>query len=30
MERLIAMNEPAFVIGEIIERREGGERLIWG
>lgn len=30
MERLTAMNEPAFVIGEIIERREGGERLIWG
>ena len=30
MERLTAMNEPAFVIGEIIERKEGGERLVWG
>lgn len=29
IERLTAMNEPAFLIGEIIERREGGERLIW-
>jgi phosphoribosylformylglycinamidine cyclo-ligase len=30
LERLTAMNEPAFLIGEIIERREGGERLLWG
>jgi phosphoribosylformylglycinamidine cyclo-ligase len=30
IERLTAMNEPAFLIGEIVERREGGERLIWG
>ena len=30
IERLTAMNEPAFLIGEIIERREAGERLVWG
>jgi hypothetical protein len=30
VERLTAMNEPAFLIGEIIERRETGERLVWG
>jgi phosphoribosylformylglycinamidine cyclo-ligase len=30
IERLTAMNEPAFLIGEIIERREGSERLAWG
>jgi phosphoribosylformylglycinamidine cyclo-ligase len=30
IERLTAMNEPAFIIGEIIERREAGERLVWG
>jgi phosphoribosylformylglycinamidine cyclo-ligase len=30
IERLTAMNEPAFLIGEIIERREDGERLVWG
>jgi len=30
IERLTAMNEPAFRIGEIIERKEGGERLVWG
>jgi phosphoribosylformylglycinamidine cyclo-ligase len=30
IERLTAKNEPAFRIGEIIERKEGGERLVWG
>ncbi len=30
IERLTAMNEPAFLIGEIIERRVAGERLVWG
>jgi phosphoribosylformylglycinamidine cyclo-ligase len=30
IERLGAMNEPVFRIGEIIERQEGGERLVWG
>jgi phosphoribosylformylglycinamidine cyclo-ligase len=30
IERLTAMSEPAFRIGEIIERKEGGERLVWG
>ena len=30
IERLNAMNEPAFLIGEIIERKEAGERLVWG
>ncbi|MCU0589954.1 MAG: phosphoribosylformylglycinamidine cyclo-ligase [Desulfobacterales bacterium] len=30
IERLTAMNERAFLIGEIIERREAGERLVWG
>jgi phosphoribosylformylglycinamidine cyclo-ligase len=29
LERLTAMNEPAFIIGEIIERKEAGERLVW-
>jgi phosphoribosylformylglycinamidine cyclo-ligase len=29
VERLTAMNEPAFIIGEIIERKEAGERLVW-
>jgi phosphoribosylformylglycinamidine cyclo-ligase len=29
IERLNAMNEPAFLIGEIIERKEAGERLVW-
>ena len=29
LERLTAMNEPAFLIGEIIERKEAGERLVW-
>lgn len=29
IERLTAMNEPAFIIGEITERREGSERLAW-
>jgi len=30
IERITAMNERAFLIGEIIERREAGERLVWG
>jgi phosphoribosylformylglycinamidine cyclo-ligase len=30
IERLTAMSETAFRIGEIIERKEGGERLVWG
>jgi phosphoribosylformylglycinamidine cyclo-ligase len=30
IERLTAMSEPVFRIGEIIERQEGGERLVWG
>jgi phosphoribosylformylglycinamidine cyclo-ligase len=29
LERLGAMNEKAFVIGEIIERRDADERLVW-
>ncbi len=29
IDRLRAMNEGAWTIGEIVERREGGDRLIW-
>jgi phosphoribosylformylglycinamidine cyclo-ligase len=29
LERLTAMNERAFLIGEIIERRETADRLVW-
>jgi phosphoribosylformylglycinamidine cyclo-ligase len=29
IERLAAMNEKAFEIGEIQEREEGGERIVW-
>jgi phosphoribosylformylglycinamidine cyclo-ligase len=30
LERLAAMNEKAFVIGEILDREETGARLLWG
>jgi phosphoribosylformylglycinamidine cyclo-ligase len=30
LERLAAMNEKAFLIGEIIERKEAADRLVWG
>jgi phosphoribosylformylglycinamidine cyclo-ligase len=30
LERLAASNEKAFVIGEVIERKEGADRLVWG
>ena len=30
LERLAALNETAFVIGEILDREEAGDRLIWG
>jgi phosphoribosylformylglycinamidine cyclo-ligase len=29
LERLAAMSEKAYLIGEIIERRDSGERLVW-
>jgi len=29
LERLIAMNEKAFIIGEIVERKDSGERIQW-
>lgn len=29
LERLIAMNEKAFAIGEIVERKDSGERIQW-
>ena len=29
LERLVAMNEQAFLIGEIIERKDGADRLVW-
>jgi phosphoribosylformylglycinamidine cyclo-ligase len=30
LDRLAGMNEKAFVIGEVVERRDGAERLVWG
>jgi phosphoribosylformylglycinamidine cyclo-ligase len=30
LERLEGMNERAFIIGEVIERKDGAERLVWG
>jgi len=30
LERLAGMNEQGFVIGEVIERKDGADRLIWG
>jgi phosphoribosylformylglycinamidine cyclo-ligase len=30
LERLAAMNEEAFLIGEIIERKDAADRLVWG
>ena len=30
LERLAAMNEKAFVIGEVVERKDGADRLVWG
>jgi phosphoribosylformylglycinamidine cyclo-ligase len=29
LDRLIAMKENAFVIGEVIDRKESGERVKW-
>jgi hydrogenase maturation factor len=29
LERLAGMNEQAFLIGEIIERKDGADRLVW-
>jgi hydrogenase maturation factor len=29
IERLAGMNEQAYLIGEIIERKDGAERLLW-
>ena len=29
LDRLIAMNEKAFIIGEIVERKDSGERIQW-
>jgi phosphoribosylformylglycinamidine cyclo-ligase len=28
-DRLIAMKEKAFVIGEVVDRKESGERVKW-
>ena len=30
LERLAGMNEKAFVVGEIIERKDAADRLVWG
>jgi phosphoribosylformylglycinamidine cyclo-ligase len=30
LDRLAGMHEKAFVIGEVVERRDGAERLVWG
>jgi phosphoribosylformylglycinamidine cyclo-ligase len=30
LERLAGMHEKAFVIGEVIERKDGADRLVWG
>jgi phosphoribosylformylglycinamidine cyclo-ligase len=30
LERLAGMHEKAFVIGEVVERKDGADRLVWG